>query len=133
MWSTTLIKVSILVAITLLIVAFLTPGWQTLSVQDPKVYTNIGLWKTCTKEENKQEYCYFTKADHHQVALNCCRVLGILAILFTTVSCVGKHKKLSLLFLGLAALCGSIVMVLYSTQLENFFSQDFDNGMSSQL
>ena len=127
----------IIISIILLISALLTNKWQTLSLKNTSIRTDIGLWKTCSVLENGDRTCHVTKLDtEREWELNGIRVIATATILGLLILCILLYKKsnkgLIILTTGLSTIASCAVPFLYSTYMENYFSQDFDELMISK-
>jgi hypothetical protein len=120
-------------ALLMIVVALAAHHWQILDLKEPKVHTSIGLWKTCSTVGRNSEFCNWSKADgSSNVMLYTMRVISILSVVLLIVAIVAKSKKVSFILLAIAALLSSAAIFIYSTQLENFFSRNFDGLMYSE-
>ena len=130
MWLNILLKLLIAVALLMLVIACATNDWQLLDLKKPVIHTNIGLWKTCSKTEGKKKIYHSTTADNpHLLSLYSIRIMSILTILVLVSALIVKNNHI---LLGAALLLSCLVPFIYSSQLENFFSQDFDHLMYSK-
>lgn len=133
MWSTIFSQLLVATALILLVVATATRDWQILGMEKPKVHTNIGLWQTCSKSEDKLTACYSTKTgSSHKYALYAVRSLSIISLFVVCAGLLLTTRPISLTLIGIAVLLTGLVLFLYSSQLENYFSQYFDSLMYSR-
>ena len=125
-------QIFIVTALILLVIATATRHWQTLGMKTLHIHTNIGLWQTCSKSQNKSTVCRPTNAGvSRNFVLYVIRVLSILSIIVTVITLCFISRPMSRTLLGSAILLTGIVLILYSSQLENYFSQYFDSLMYS--
>ena len=121
------------VAIALLLTAIVTSHWQIIGIHQPPIRTNIGLWQLCSKTQDNSYVCQATKVDSsHNLILYVIRFLTILSVI---VACVGMfigNKTISLILIGTTILLSGLSTFFYSTQLENYFSENFDKLMYSR-
>ena len=134
MWSIIFSKLLMGTALLMLIIASVVRHWQLLNLEKPsQVHTSIGLWRTCSTVGNKPKFCNWSKASgSSSIMLYAMRVITTLSIILLAVSLVIKPSKVSLILLAVTALLSSAAVFIYSTQLENFFSQHFDGLMYSE-
>ncbi len=130
MWITIVYRLLIISALILIIISNATNNWQLLGINKPNIHTNIGLWKTCTLLQGKKSYCHTTKANnYHRIILYIVRIFCIISILILGYLAITRMEitlvAISIFLLGL-------VLFLYSSQLENYFSHDFDSLMYSK-
>jgi hypothetical protein len=128
-------QILIATAFILLVIATLTRNWQILGIETPQIHTNIGLWQTCSKSQTKPTVCHVTKAgSSHKFILCVIRLLSVLSVLVVVAANFRGFipRSLSLTLLGIAVLLTGSVLILYSSQLENYFSQYFDSLMYSK-
>jgi len=120
-------------AIIMIIVAQITRQWQILDIDKPLTHTSIGLWKICTVIEDKPKFCNPSKTDEpHSLILHTIRILNIISIVLLCIALVVISKPLRFTLTGISCLISGISLFLYSTQLENYFSQGFDSLMYSK-
>ena len=133
MWSTIFSQLLVATALILLVVSTATRDWQILGMEKPKVHTNIGLWQTCSKSGDKPTTCHSTKAgSSHKYALYAIRSLSVVSLLVVCAGLLIPSHPISLTLVGVAVLLTGLVLFLYSSQLENYFSQYFDSLMYSK-
>ncbi len=133
MWSSIFSQLLVATALILLVVATATRDWQILGMEKPKVHTNIGLWQTCSKLGNKLTACHSTKAgSSHKFVLYAIRSLSVISMLVVGAGLLLTSRPISLTLIGIAVLLTGLVLFLYSSQLENYFSQYFDLLMYSR-
>ena len=133
MWSSIFSQLLAATALILLVVATATRDWQILGMEKPKVHTNIGLWQTCSKLGNKPTVCHSTKAgSSHKFVLYAIRSLSVISMLVVGAGLLLPSRPISLTLIGVAVLLTGLVLFLYSSQLENYFSQYFDSLMYSR-
>lgn len=129
--------VFLIIIVIILIIALVTHKWQTLNIKNINIYTDIGLWETCSKLENEVVMCHNTKlnADNNW-KLYSIRGIAITAIIGLIILSVlwynNFNKGFILLINGLSVLCACAVPFLYSLYIENYFSQEFDELMLSK-
>jgi preprotein translocase subunit SecG len=135
--------ISVTLILILLSISLLTHNWQILRLSPelhPKIETSIGLWKTCihNKSDSSQSGCQGTKTDdNHRLFLILTRLLSILTIIFLVIVLFlpllrSTKPKICTGLIGIAVACACIVPFIYSTRLENYFSQGFDKLMVSK-
>lgn len=127
----------IVISILLLLIALVTDKWQTLSMNKSDIYTDIGLWKTCSVLENGDKTCHVTELDtENDWGLFGIRSLAISTIIGLIIVCILLYKKSSkervTIMLGMSTIAACLVPFLYSVYLENYFSQGFDDKMYSK-
>lgn len=133
MQSILIFIVLVIVSIILLITATVTSHWQIIGINQPPINTNIGLWKICSKSQGKSSKCQPTKVDSsHKFILYIIRFLSILSIIVAATALLLSNKIISLLLTGMTLLLAGLTAFLYSTQLENYFSEYFDKLMYSR-
>ena len=117
----------------LLLTAIITRHWQIIGIHQPPISTNIGLWQLCSKTQDNSYQCQSTKVDSsHNLILYVIRSLTILSVI---VACIGMfigNKTISLILIGATILLSGLSSFCYSTQLEYYFSENFDNLMYSR-
>jgi len=127
----------LITSILLLLIALVTDKWQTLSMKKSNIYTDIGLWKTCSVLENGDKTCHVTELDtENDWELFGIRSLAIATIICLIIVCILLYKKSSKdrisIVLGVSTIAACLVPFLYSVYLENYFSQGFDEMMYSK-
>ena len=133
MWSTIFSQLLVATALILLAVATATNEWQILGMKKHRVHTNIGLWRTCSTVPDKPSACHATRADSsHEFVLYTIRILSVLSVLVVGAASIVRSGAISLVLRGSAVFLTGLVLFLYSSQLENYFSQYFDSLMYSR-
>uniref|UniRef100_A0A6C0LZD6 Uncharacterized protein n=1 Tax=viral metagenome TaxID=1070528 RepID=A0A6C0LZD6_9ZZZZ len=121
------------IIVILLILALVTDKWQTLSLKNNNIHTDIGLWKTCSVLENEETTCHTTKlSDDRTWELYGIRIIAITGIILVILSCILVNKDFNILIKSLSILSVCTVPFLYSVYMENYFSQEFDELMLSK-
>ena len=117
----------------LLLAALVTRHWQTIGINQPPVNTTIGLWKICSNSSGKSTKCRKTLVDSsHKPVLYTIRVLSILSIIMALVGILISKSSASMIIIGITMLLSCLTSFLYSSQLENYFSEYFDKLMYSK-
>ena len=130
MWISIVYRLLIISALTLIIISNATNNWQNLGINKSHVHTNIGLWKTCTSLLGKTPYCNTTKANnYHRIILYIVRIFCIINILILGYLVI---SRMEITLIAINILLSGLVLFLYSSQLENYFSYDFDSLMYSK-
>ena len=129
-----LFRLTISVAILLLLTASITSHWQIIGIDQPPLNTNIGLWQICSKYPAKYSVCRSTRVDSsHKLILYLIRFLSILSIFVACGSIIfANNRSISIILIGSTLLLSFLTSFLYSSYLENYFSEYFDKLMYSR-
>ena len=119
--------------VSVLISALVIDKWQTLSIKNNNIYTDIGLWKTCSVLENEKTTCHDTKlSNDRNWELYGIISVAITGIILLILSCIPINKYFNIFTKFLSVLSVCAVPFLYSVYIENYFSQEFDELMFSK-